>query len=281
MHTTTLRSGTLLSATLLTVSTLLSGACSNTVTHVYRQRAVVAPPSGPRAAGPVLDHLEVGLEAGGAITHVADAEQTRAQGAPGHYVIEGQVFGRAALGLFDHLELGVTLEYARSSWSKATAVDLGAMPPPDEHVVTGGTEVRGVFYRNDWMSVGANLELGVLRVPYELSMNGAVLDRETRTYVTLRTGPLVHFRPLDLLHVGVGTTLQTHPVYYGEEAVTGVSPSAPPPASLDLVAVGWVDAALDLGPVALIGQLHFPMISLSGWHSDAPVGGKLSMRFHL
>lgn len=281
MHATTLRTGTPFATTLLAGAMLLGvGACAP-VTHQYQQRAVIAPPTGPRAGGPVLDHLEVGLEAGGVITHVADPQRTRAQGAPGHYVVEGQVFGRAALGLVGHLELGVTLEYTRSAWSKATALDLGAIPPPDEHIVTGGTEVRGVFYRNDWMSVGAGLELGMLRVPYELRVDGAVQDAGTRTHFVVQTGPFVHFRPFDVLHLGLGTTLQNHPVYFGSHSTTGYVTTRPDPSDDTVVAVGWIDAALDLGPVALIGQLHFPMVGSPEWLHDAPVGGRLSLRFHL
>ncbi len=256
--------------------TLLLGALGATActSSVHRQYAVVPAPRAPRAAGPMLGHLQSAVEAGGSFSATRPDDRTRAEGARGHYVVDKAGFGRASLGLTGWMELGTSLDYAHSTWSTAAAADLATASPHDAHVLWGSLELRALFYKSDIFTMGGVAELSVGSVPHQLEVDGAEVDRSSQLQMVVRTGPFGRFHFADLIHIGVGTSAQTQPSYWGQKQ----SHSAGALSTPQLVAMLWLDAAVTLGPVALIGKVHAPIASTDDWATRAPIGGEVSAR---
>lgn len=253
------------------IPALGASACASSV---HRQYAAVPAPRAPRAVGPLLQHLEVAAEAGGSFSAVRPDPRTRAEGASGHHVVDKSMHGRVSFGLVDWLELGTSMDYAHSTWSTGAAADLQLTSPHDAHVLWASFELRALFFKSDRVTMGGVAELSAGSVPHSLEVDGGPADRSSLMQFLMRTGPFGRLHFADIFHLGVGTSAQTQPSFWGQKQ----SASAGALSSPELVAMVWLDAAVSLGPVVLVGQVHAPIASTGDWARTAPIGGEMSAR---
>ena len=142
------------------------------------QQAGLGPaPSGPHAAGPILDAGRVSLEAGISAALPHEPTQTREEGAPGMLLAQEWIHGRGAVGATSWLEIGMEMQVSPAFMARPLATDLAGNELSGA-LVRAGPQLRFHF------PVGAPLQAGVLAEADVMQLAYRHRERLTTTVTT-------------------------------------------------------------------------------------------------
>lgn len=276
------------------------------------QAAVVPPPSGPVATGPLAPPggPAVDLELSG---HLPGGGGVPAEGPSGHHV--PALAGRLRLSgrLFPALEGGVGLEFIPSEpgWTADEAPALAA--PEVSMLIRGGPQLRASIpvSRRVSFDMQGDLRLGRVLVARHIEVHETTLvydasgvevserwtiddEQWTPVLVQPRFGLGMGAKVSDRVHLDGGLLLQTAASVPGHQRDEWrceytyedpdslcAGPAMPPVLESALVGTVWLGLGLKVGPTWLLPAAWWHAVPDHGVPTLAPVGGALAWRIPL
>lgn len=286
-------------------------------TRTVEQAALVPAPGGPQAAGPLVESSHIAFEGGMAFSRTESSANARSPSQNGHIVLDAVAHGRVAYGVSDRVELGLGAEYGRRSWADPLASDLTAADLADEVMWRVGPQLRGIFAGDRTGGFGGLFEVAVSSLPYQRVVHERVIEgtfaqdtwevvdsqelsrslsrkMDAATFWNVRAGLFGTVSVVEWVNLTGGALVQNHPLFFGSRQADGrceywddtnttrcegvVNVDHVDPYESNMLITIFASVGAELGPFAVIGQVHAHTVGNREIVGPSPVGGDVVVR---